>query len=273
VRARTTLVAALALGLALAAGTATASQVHFKRVITRTHPIAYWRLGERSGSIAHTVVGQHPGTYKGAPKLGRPGLIRNNPNTAPHFDGVDDRIKANSLTNRTKAGWSRGYTLEAWVVTRTRTKEEHIMSFNHRNGGTNIAIFRDEPSNRFKFHDCEGARCVDVFSKTTPIVGKTYQVAVTVGRFNRGHFYVNGRAQASFVSAKRPVHRGKFTIGADYDKGRKVTSFWFGKIDEVAVYARALSAKQIAAQWAAGACNRIRAGRLKVLRTMGPIRR
>jgi hypothetical protein len=252
VRARTTVVATLALALAVTTGTATASQVHYKDIITRTHPIAYWRLGERSGSIAHTVVGRHPGTFKGNPELGRPGLIRNNPNTAPHFDGIDDRVKANSLTNRTKAGWSRGYTLEAWVVSRTRTKEEHIMSFNHRNGGTNIAIFRDEPSNRFKFHDCEGARCVDVFSKTTPVVGKTYQVAVTVDRFDRGHLYVNGRAQASFVSAKRPVHDGRFTIGADYDRGRKVTSYWFGKIDEVAVYARALTARQIAIQWAAG---------------------
>jgi hypothetical protein len=252
VRARTTLVATLALALAVATGTATASQVHYKDVITRTHPIAYWRLGERSGSIAHTVVGRHPGRFKGNPELRRPGLIRNNRNTAPHFDGIDDRVKANSLTNRTKAGWSSGYTLEAWVVSRTRTKEEHIMSFNHRNGGTNIAIFRDEPSNRFKFHDGEGARCVDVFSKTTPIVGKTYQVVVTVDRLDRGHLYVNSRVQASFVSAKRPVHRGRFTIGADYDRGRKVTSYWSGKIDEVAVYARALTARQIAAQWAAG---------------------
>ncbi|MEA2508539.1 MAG: trimeric autotransporter adhesin [Actinomycetota bacterium] len=251
-RTRTKLAPALAMALVLATGTATASGVHYKNVITRTHPIAYWRLGERSGSIAHTVVGRHPGTYKGAPRLGRPGLIRHNPNTAPHFDGVDDRIKANSLTNRTKAGWSRGYTLEAWVVTRTTTAEEHIMSFNHRNGGTNIAIFRDEPSNRFKFHDCEGRTCVDVYSKTTPVIGKIYQVAVTVNGSNRGHLYVNGRAEASFVSAKRPVHRAKFTIGADYDKGPKVTSFWHGKIDEAVVYAHALTAREIAAQWAAG---------------------
>jgi Concanavalin A-like lectin/glucanases superfamily len=252
VRSRTTLITGLVLALLVGVGTATASEVHYKNIITKTHPIAYWRLGERSGSIAHTVVGRHAGTYKGTPELGRPGLIRNNPNTAPHFDGIDDRVKANSLTNRKKVGWSRGYTLEAWVVSRTRTAEEHIMSFNHRNGGNNIAIFRDEPSNRFKFHDCEGPGCVDVFSKTTPVVGKTYQVAVTVNASDRGLLYVNGRAEASFVSAKRPVHHGEFTIGADYDRGRKVTSFWVGKIDEVAVYARALTAKQIAAQWRAG---------------------
>lgn len=251
-RARTSVVIALATASVIATGTATASEIHYKDLVTATRPIAYWRLGESSGPIAHTVVGQHPGIYKGAPEFGRPGLIRDNPNTAPHFDGIDDRIKANSVTHRRKAGWSQGYTLEAWVVSTTRTEEEHIISFNHRDGGTNIAIFRDEPSNRFKFHDCEGRGCVDVYSKTQPIYGETYQVAVTVDAANRGHLYVNGRVEASFWSAKRPVHNAKFTIGADYDKGPRVTSFWHGKIDEVAVYARALSARHIAAQWAAG---------------------
>jgi hypothetical protein len=254
---RVRLAAVLSIAFVLASTTAVASENHYKNVITATHPIAYWRLGETSGSIAHAVVGQHPGTYKGAPLLGRPGLIRNNLNTAPHFDGVDDRVKDNSSTDRRKASWSQGYTLEAWVVTRTRTAEEHIISFNRRNGGTNIAIFRDEPSNKFKFHDCEGRRCVAVFSKTTPRVGKTYQVVVTVNASNRGHLYVNGRSEATFVSSQRPVHDARFTIGADYDRARngqprKVTSFWHGRIDEVVIYNRAISAKRVAVEWAAG---------------------
>jgi Concanavalin A-like lectin/glucanases superfamily len=245
-------VAALSIAILLVMGTADAAGGHYKEFMVRTRPIAYWRLGEASGLIAHTLVGRHPGVYKGAPELGRPGLILNNPNTAPHFDGIDDRIKANSVTNRRKSGWSRGYTLEAWVETRTRTREEHIISFNHINGGTNIAIFRDEPSNRFKFHDCEGRHCVAVYSKTVARVGRTYQVVVTVDALNRGRLYVDGKKEASFTSAKRPVHNGRFTIGADYDRGRKVTSFWYGKIDEVALYARALIAKRVAAEWWAG---------------------
>ena len=147
---------------------------------------------------------------------------------------------------------SQGYTLEAWVVTRTRTTEEHIISFNHNNGANNIAIFRDEPSNKFKFHDCEGRGCAEAFSKTTPVIGRTYQVVVTVNASNRGHLYVNGRSQATFVSAKRPIHSGRFTIGAEYDLGPKPSSYWHGKIDEVVIYNRAISAKRVAAQWSAG---------------------
>jgi hypothetical protein len=254
---RVKIVAALSIVFVLASSTAIASENHYKNLIEASHPIAYWRLGETSGSTAHASVGQHPGTYKGAPQLGTPGLIHNNLNMAPHFDGTDDRVKDNSFTDRPKASWSRGYTLEAWVVTRTRTAEEHIISFNRRNGGTNIAIFRDEPSDKFKFHDCEGPRCVEVFSKTTPVIGRTYQVVVTVNASNRGHLYVNGRSEATFVSSQRPVHSARFTIGADYDRGRdghsrKVTSFWHGKIDEVVIYNRAITARRVAAQWAAG---------------------
>jgi hypothetical protein len=77
-------------------------------------------------------------------------------------------------------------------------------------------------------------------------------VVVTVDGSNRGRLYVDGKREASFTSTKRPVHAAKFTIGADYDRGRKVTSFWHGKIDEVALYARALIAKRVAAEWTAG---------------------
>ena len=76
-------VAALSIVFVLASSTAIASENHYKNLIEASHPIAYWRLGETSGSTAHAVVGQHPGTYKGAPELGTPGLIRNNLNTAP----------------------------------------------------------------------------------------------------------------------------------------------------------------------------------------------
>jgi Concanavalin A-like lectin/glucanases superfamily len=80
-------------------------------------------------------------------------------------------------------------------------------------------------------------------------------VVVTVGTHNHGHLYVNGKSEASFVSAIRPVHNARFTIGADYDKtwrGRKVTSYWHGEIDEVAIYDHAITARRVAIEWAAG---------------------
>jgi Concanavalin A-like lectin/glucanases superfamily len=245
-------IAAVLIGSLLLGGGAIASPNHYGRFIRRTDPIAFWRLGEPSGSVARPRAGQYAGTYKGAPELYRKGLIHKNHNHAPRFDGRDDRVVADSLTSRSSSSWSRGYTLDAWVITTTTSSEEHILAFNRNNGGNSIALFRDEPSNKFKFHDCEGSGCISVYSHTTPVVGKVYQVVVTVDSSNQGKLYVNGKAEASFTSSKRPPHSAKFTIGAEYDSGPQPASFWHGKIDEVAVYDHALSPAEVAAQWATG---------------------
>jgi hypothetical protein len=228
------------------------ASLDYKKVVLNTGPVAYWRLGETSGSTAYPTKGSYDGTYRGSPKLGQQGLIVTDSDKAPLLDGSNDRITADSLTSRSLSSWSNGYTLDAWVMTTTTSAEEHIVAFNTDKGGNSISVFRDEPSNKFKFHDCEGSGCVTAYSKTTPVAGKIYEVVVTVNGSNQGRLYVNGVAEASFNSSKRPPHSGRFTIGAEYDWGGTPTSFWHGKIDEVAVYDHALSATQIAAQWATG---------------------
>jgi Concanavalin A-like lectin/glucanases superfamily len=229
-----------------------AASLDYKRVVLNPGPIAYWRLGEASGSTAYPTTGSYDGTYKGSPKLGQQGLIVNDSNKAPLLDGQNDRVTADSLTSRSYSSWANGYTLDAWVMTTTTSQEEHILAFSTNQGGNSIAIFRDEPSNRFKFRDCEGSGCVSVYSKTTPVAGRTYEVVVTVDSSNHGVLYVNGVAEAFFTSSKRPPHSARFTIGAEYDWGPAPVSFWHGKIDEVAIYDHAISATQVAAQWATG---------------------
>jgi hypothetical protein len=231
--------------------TANAS-LDYKQVVLNPAPIAYWRLGETSGSTAYPTTGSYPGTYKGSPRLGQQGLIVNDSNKAPLLDGQNDRITADGLTARSSSSWSQGYTLDAWVMTTTTSQEEHILAFSTNSGGNSIAIFRDEPSNRFKFRDCEGSGCASVYSKTIPVTGRTYELVVTVDSSNHGKLYVNGVAEASFYSTKRPPHSAKFTIGAEYDCCPTPVSFWHGKIDEVAIYDHAISATQVAAQWATG---------------------
>jgi hypothetical protein len=235
----------------LVSGTALAT-TSYKTVVINPGPVAYWRLGETSGSTAYPTVGSYKGTYRGSPKLGQQGLIVNDSNKAPLLDGNNDRITADGLTARSSSSWSHGYTLDAWVMTTTTSVEGHIVAFNGDKGGNSIALFRDEPSNRFKWRDCEGSGCHEAYSNTVPVAGKTYQVVVTVNGSNQGHLYVNGKQEDSFTSSKRPPHSAKFTIGAEYDCCPTPTSFWHGKIDEVVIYDHAISATQVAAQWATG---------------------
>jgi hypothetical protein len=223
----------------------------YRDAVMADNPVAYWRLGESPGSTtAASETGQYPGTYVDSPSLGQPGLIAEDANTAPHFDGIDDRVTADGLT--AISSWPNGYSLEAWVSTDTTTKEGHIMSFNTASGGNGIAIFRDEPTDKFKFHDCEVSGCAVVTSTTTPQIGTTYYIAVTVDSSNNGVLYVNGSPEATFVSTKRPFSNALFTIGAEYDAGPTPGSFWTGTIDEPAVYSKALTAAQVQAHYQAG---------------------
>jgi hypothetical protein len=223
----------------------------YRDVVMADNPVAYWRLGDAPGSsTAVSETGQYPGTYVGSPALGQPGLIAEEPDTAARLDGVDDRITANGLASI--SSWPNGYSLEAWVTTDTTTQEGYVMSFNTKTGGNGISIFRDEPTDKFKFRDCSVSGCVAATSSTLPQIGKTYHLVVTVDGSNNGVLYVNGNLEATFVSTKRPPSTGLFTIGGEYDCCPVPTSLWSGVIDEPAVYAKALSAAQVQAHYLAG---------------------
>lgn len=64
-------------------------------------PLAWWRLGDSSGTVAVDQQGLRNGTYVGAPTLGVPGLLLSDPgaDTCVDFDGVNDRVDCPSIGN------------------------------------------------------------------------------------------------------------------------------------------------------------------------------
>ena len=165
------------------------------------------------------------------------------------FDGMNDRVTANAVTH--VSSWP-GYTMEVWVRLTQESKEEHIVAFNAANGGNGPGILHDQPTRKFKFRDCEGAGCAQVFSKQVPQLGVPYHLVVTVDANNQGAFYVNGVLQERFVAMHRPPVDGLFTIGGEYDNGPKPESFFKGEIADVAIYNHGLSAAAVQAHYQAG---------------------
>jgi hypothetical protein len=71
--------------------------------------LAYWRLGETSGSTAADTTGANNGTYINKPTLGSPGAIANDPNPSVTFNGSTQRVNLPTLptaTNFTIEGWT-----------------------------------------------------------------------------------------------------------------------------------------------------------------------
>jgi Concanavalin A-like lectin/glucanases superfamily len=216
-------------------------------LVLRDRPLAYWRLADASQPTAHDSTGRYPGTYIGGPSAG-PDLSASLGH-GTDFDGVNDRVTANSLAQVTS--WP-GYAMEVWVRLHQQTKEEHIVAFNTAQGGNGPALLHDQPTRRFKFRDCEGPKCAQVLSKTVPNLGVLYHLVVTVAPSGQGAFYENGILQGTFVSQHLPPSNGLFTIGGEYDTGPVAQSFFTGEIGDVAVYAHPLGVATILAHYRAG---------------------
>ena len=59
----------------------------YRDVVMADSPIAYWRLGEPSGTAAEDETGTYDGIYANGPTLGVAGLITGDANTAVTFGG------------------------------------------------------------------------------------------------------------------------------------------------------------------------------------------
>jgi hypothetical protein len=219
----------------------------YAAVVLRDLPLAFWRLDDAPQGTARDSTGRYPGTYVGGPSRGQ--TLSSSLGTGTNFDGVNDHVTANSLTQVTS--WP-GYAMEVWVRLRQETNEEHIVAFNTADGGNGPGLLHDQPTRKFKFRDCEGPTCAQAFSKAVPTLGTLYHLVLTVDPSGHGAFYLNGVLQDTFVSTHLPPSNGLFTIGGEYDKGPTATSFFTGEIGDVAVYAHPLDAATIQAHYQAG---------------------
>lgn len=94
------------------AAKAAAAATTYEDVVLADSPIAYWRLGESSGTTAVDSSGNNrDGTYNG-PTLGATGLLSGDADTAANFDGSNDRVYW------ADAAWmdvTGDLTVEAWI--------------------------------------------------------------------------------------------------------------------------------------------------------------
>jgi Concanavalin A-like lectin/glucanases superfamily/Phosphoesterase family len=71
--------------------------------------LAYWRLGESSGTTAVDATGRYSGSYENGPVLGSSGAIAGDPNTSVTFNGTNQRVTVPTLPS---AG---DFSLEGWT--------------------------------------------------------------------------------------------------------------------------------------------------------------
>lgn len=200
-------------------------------------PLAYWRLGEASGTTAadSTSNGRN-GTYNG-PTLGVPGAIGDG-NTAASFDGTNDNVTVPST------GLDAGnvFSVEAWVKGSKSTGDRTIVSRWH-----------GASTQRWVVGVNSATGIVTVFVRTSGYPSVSHTTDVLDGAWHHVAFVRTGTQQVLYVDkvAASMSDSGTVQAGANLAIGSKVdnSEWWAGQVDEVAVYGTALSSTRVAAHY------------------------
>lgn len=206
--------------------------------------VAYWRFGEPAGSVAAEERGAHPGSYVNTPTLGVPGALTDG-NTAASFAWA----QAEYVTVPHHAALNLGdvFTFSAWVrLRRLGGFPRYLVSKNP--GAYGVRVESDDRLSLVAVN-----RAI-IASSTVPLDTGWHHVAVTKNGATVG-IYIDGVARTGTVTNTALVNTAlPLRLAADDHGGESgigVTDYHDGVLDEVALFGRALSASEVAAQFAA----------------------
>lgn len=200
-------------------------------------PVAYWRLGEASGSTtaADETGNGHDGTYQG-PTLEAAGAIGDG-DTAASFDGTDDYVDMGSPAALNITG---DLTLEAWVKTSSDSNHDIVITWaNSYSTLPYHLIILDSGVVRLN-------RDGDLFdSNGTVDDGNWHHVVCVDDRANdEALFYIDGALDRQDAYTASPSSGDGFLT-----LSRDSSQCFTGTLDEPAVYSKVLSATRVQAHF------------------------
>lgn len=248
----------------------------YHRLVLAKNPVGYWRLGEPRGSTAHDASNyHHNGTYIGAPTFREHGAIEGDPNTAVALNGRHSYVEVPDNAHFSVPTSGRGLTVEVWmrpdaVIFNGQTDEHYIhwlgkgeqgryewgFRFYSRksprpnrlsayiwnpDGSLGAGAYVQEAVEEFKWVHL--AACYAPGDKSDPMAGVS--------------IYRNGVLRGSPATQKGARYRSYDIVPAHASAPlrfgtRDLGSFLKGGLDEVAIYPRVLSDKEIKEHYLAG---------------------
>jgi len=222
-------------------------------------PIAFYRLGETSGTVARDYAGGHDGTFHSV-DLGQPGYTVIDPDKAINARGVLNSYVGQISGTEVNFQGHTNFTLEAWVNGAAEQSDAAgiIAKGTADNGSPNNAAEQfciDISAGKFRFFTRGNANALfEADAAVGPNGTWQHLVGVYDDAGGQMYLYVNGELSGQGTTrggglraSSHPVSIGarRGGVSPDYDLD------WNGEVDEVAIYNYALSAPQVAAHYAA----------------------
>jgi hypothetical protein len=219
----------------------------YSSLVKGASPVAYWRLGETTGTSAADSSGNsHIGTYTGSFALGQPGALPADPDAAVSLNGSSSYV---TVPSTGAFDLSTAFSLEAWVKPANVAGGSQGI-FNRL--GWWFMSMGAIVNGQLRLTDRNG-HTID-WNGVTLADGNWYHVVVVKpdNTLTNARLYVNGVAYAPSATSgpwSPTAGANSVQLGAI----ETPTLFFNGVIDEAAVYSAGLSATQIAEHYAAGA--------------------
>jgi hypothetical protein len=207
-------------------------------------PVAFYRFEDTSGTAATDLIGAHPGALQGGVMLNQPGATQVG-GKAASFDGVNDYISVAALFSASQLSGA-SYSVELWFNPNSNDVRATLVALTTAAGHVVMVERIEDGGLRFVNRIPAATGLGDDLSSIYRIV-KTGQwnhlAAVRDGAAMR--IYLNGAQVASLSNATGNLPADlRLTIGRLSDT--QSSRYFAGKLDDVAIYNRALSAGEVA---------------------------
>ena len=213
----------------------------YRNQVLADEPLAYWRLGEPSGTSAADASGNgNTGTYGGSPTLGATGALAGDTDTATSFDGVNDNV---SVPNNAVLNLNGSFSIEFWAKQTSFTNTTPGILNKGASGTANGYLISAGNTGILSFKRNNVTLATAAGSLTTAYKHFALTYDGTTVRW-----YVNGVAgTSSALALPANASAAALTIGLG-DAGQYAND----AIDDVAIYQTALSTTRIAEHYNVG---------------------
>jgi Concanavalin A-like lectin/glucanases superfamily len=205
-------------------------------------PVAYWRLGDKTGSIARDEKGQYAGVIKGTVFRDQPGVVDGN--GAMRFDGSTGYIDFGDVLDFPNR---KPFSIEAWVkpeVIDTNVRP-YISKISVEDPFDGYSVILFQPRGIHFALCAQETDCPSPRAPAPPINRFTHLVVTYDGSLAQ-IFYDGARVKSGPYSGALIDNDIALTIGRD-----SAGQSFAGTLDEVAIYDRALPEARIQAHFAA----------------------
>jgi concanavalin A-like lectin/glucanase superfamily protein len=221
-------------------------------IVRWDNPVAFWRLGEASGSTAVDNVGGHDGTYNGTLTYGVAGALAGDPDTAIEFDGASGYVGVPFSAALNPQG---PFSVEAWVrpnsIPDSAGTPCPVSSAQFSGNRSGWQIRERDTGWQFVLYAHSSSTVANDGLANTAHGGVPSTTSWThlAGIYDgvSTFLYINGVAYSSSASGYVANYNdgvnaaGPFTIGAR----SSLNNYFPGSVDEVAFYNRALSSAEV----------------------------